>query len=197
VKIQPPGTPHSSAPNPQESRVCRQKPGQITKKRKKVGPLTRQEHPVLAVRVRGRRPYDRSDRRPHFKIAVGWGPESPIAFQDMHPACHIRSPRKIFHLERAWPRQATGRISAIALFFDFFGPRVARRSGSRGLDVWLPQIETASAKGGADCRARRNLQRTAGPLDRGCMIRRACINTSPSRHTERWQANPAEKKDAS
>ena len=120
VKIQPPGTPHSSAPNPQESRVCRQKPGQITKKRKKVGPLTRQEHPVLAVRVRGRRPYDRSDRRPHFKIAVGWGPESPIAFQDMHPACHIRSPGKIFHLERAWPRQANGWISAIAAFFDFF-----------------------------------------------------------------------------
>ena len=37
-------------------------------KKKKVGPLIRQEHPVLAVRVRGMRPYDRIDRRPHFRV---------------------------------------------------------------------------------------------------------------------------------
>ena len=100
VKFRTPGIPHSSAPSPGSSRVNGQKPGRIEKKTKKVGPLTRQEHPVLAVRVRGRRPYDRSDRRPHFKIAfkiaVGWGPESPVNVPEMHPACQSRFGRENF-----------------------------------------------------------------------------------------------------
>ncbi len=50
----------------------------------------------MAVRVRGRRPYDRSDRRPHFKIAVGRGPKSPLTLEGMHLACHIHPQENFF-----------------------------------------------------------------------------------------------------
>ena len=66
--------------------------------KKKVGPLTRQERPVLAVRVRGRRPYDRRGRRPHFKKR--WG-------GDAGPRCRFK--RCIRHAKT----RSSGKFSSV------------------------------------------------------------------------------------